>query len=227
MFGCRAALPYGNVPLPRQTPDCTPSSGQIEPCLISYSSERTPMKPLFRLFAITLVCAIAFTLGVSANQQAAPESNFATEVIDLGMVVSDIDKSVKFYKEVIGFEEIDGFKVPPQFALDSGLANKLPLDVRVLVLGKGDKTTKLKLMQFKTSPGARVDNSFIHSSYGYRYLTIAVKNLNAAVAHAEKSGAKPIAKCPVPLPEGFPAGLALANYRDPDGNLIELVGSWQ
>jgi catechol 2,3-dioxygenase-like lactoylglutathione lyase family enzyme len=185
------------------------------------------MKNGSRLLTIGLIGAFAYTLGVAANQPAATESSFATEVIDLGMVVSDIDKSLKFYKEVIGFEEIDGFKVPPQFAVDTGLANKHPLDVHVLVLGKGEKATKLKLMQFKTAPGARVDNTFIHSSYGYRYLTIAVKDVNAAVARADKAGAKPIAKCPVPLPEGFPAGLALANYRDPDGNLVELVGPWK
>src|SRR4029077_17365846 len=117
----------------------------------------------------------------------------------------------KFYKDVVGFKEVGGFKVPPQFALDTGLANKLELDVHALVLGQGETATKLKLMQFKSSPGARVDNTFIHSSYGYRYLTIAVKNLNVAVEAAGKAGAKPIAKCPVPLPEGFPAGLALAN----------------
>ena len=103
----------------------------------------------------------------------------------------------------------------------------LALDVHVLVLRQGEKATKLKLMQFKSSPGARVDNTFIHSSYGFRYLTIAVKDVNAAVARAEKAGAKPIAKCPVPLPVGFPSGLALTNYRDPDGNLVELVGRWQ
>ena len=185
------------------------------------------MKSLTRSLAAVAVCATAFALGVSANQQTAPETNFASEVIDLGMVVSDLDKSLKFYKDVIGFEEADGFKVPGQFALDTGLANNLGLDVHVLVLGKGEKATKLKLMQFKTSPGARVDNTFIHSSYGFRYLTIAVKDVNAAVARAEKAGAKPIAKCPVPLPEGLPAGLALANYRDPDGNLVELVGPWK
>ena len=185
------------------------------------------MKSISRLLAVTAICGVAFSLGVYANQQTETKTNFATEVIDLGMVVSDIEKSVRFYKDVVGFEEIDGFKVPPQFALDTGLANKLPLDVHVLILGKGEKATKLKLMQFKTSPGARVDNTFIHSSYGYRYLTIAVKDLNEAVAKAEKAGAKPIAKCPVPLPEGFPAGVALANYRDPDGNLVELVGSWK
>lgn len=179
-----------------------------------------------RLLCLTGVAIAAFALGGFANQKGG-ESNFATQTIDLGMVVSDIDKSLKFYKEVIGFTETNGFKVPPQFAVDTGLANKLELDVHVLVLGEGETATKLKLMQFKTSPGARVDNAFIHSSYGFRYLTIAVKDLNAAVDHAGKAGSKPIAKCPVPLPEGFPAGLALANYRDPDGNLVELVGPWK
>lgn len=185
------------------------------------------MKIASRLFVPGLIAALAFTIGVSANQTTETESPFATEVIDLGMVVSDLDKSLKFYKDVLGFEEVPGFKVPGDFAVDTGLANKLSLDVHVLVLGKGEKATKLKLMQFKAAPGARVDNTFIHSSYGFRYLTISVKDVNAAVARAEKAGAKPIAKCPVPLPEGFPEGLALANYRDPDGNLIELVGPWK
>jgi len=181
-----------------------------------------------RIVCLTGVAVAAFALGGFANQKADDESNFATQTIDLGMVVSDLDKSLKFYKEVIGFTEVSGFKVPPQFAVDSGLANKHELDVHVLVLGEGATATKLKLMQFKSAPpGARVDNAFIHSSYGYRYLTIAVKNLNAAVERAGKAGSKPIAKCPVPLPEGFPAGLALANYRDPDGNLVELVGTWK
>lgn len=35
-------------------------------------------------------------------------SNFSRQTIDLGMVVSDIEKSVSFYKQVVGFEEIDG-----------------------------------------------------------------------------------------------------------------------
>ena len=180
-----------------------------------------------RVFGMVVVVVAAFALGSSANQKAEDSSNFATQTIDLGMVVSDIEKSLKFYKDVLGFTEVPGFKVPGQFAEDSGLANKHDLEVHVLVLGKGETATKLKLMQFKSAPGSRVDNAFIHSSYGYRYLTLAVKNLNVAVEHANKAGGKLIAKCPVPLPAGFPAGLGLANYRDPDGNLIELVGPWK
>jgi catechol 2,3-dioxygenase-like lactoylglutathione lyase family enzyme len=176
---------------------------------------------------MTGVAVVAFGLGGFANQKSDNGIQFASQTIDLGMVVSDIDKSLKFYKDVLGFTEIKGFKVPAQFALDTGLSNKLELDVHVLVLGEGENATNLKLMQFKSAPGARVDNAFIHSSYGFRYLTIKVKDVNAAVEHANKAGGKLVAKCPVPLPEGLPAGMALANYRDPDGNLVELVGPWK
>jgi len=179
-----------------------------------------------RIACLTGMVVTAFSLGSFANQKA-DESNFATQTIDLGMVVSDLDKSLKFYKDTLGFTEASGFKVPGEFAADAGLANKHDLSVHVLVLGQGPTATKLKLMEFKSAPGARVDNTFIHSSYGYRYLTLAVKDLNAAMDRATKAGGKLVAKCPVPLPAGFPEGLGLANYRDPDGNLIELVGPWK
>lgn len=172
-------------------------------------------------------CALlAGTYFVQANF-IADESNFSSTTIDLGTVVSDLEKSVKWYKDVVGFGELDGFDVPAGFATDVGLTNKLPFHVHVLTLGEGETATKLKLMQFKDNPGARVDNSTIHASYGFRYLTIFVKDLNKSVARADMHGAKPIAKGVQPLPAGFPEGVGLAIYRDPDGNLVELVGPWK
>src|SRR3954466_2113999 len=106
-----------------------------------------------RISCFTAVMVIAFALGGLANQKA-EESNFATQTIDIGMVVSDLEKSLKFYKDVLGFTEVTGFKVPGDFAADSGLANKHELDVHVLVLGQGATATKLKLMDFKSVPGA-------------------------------------------------------------------------
>lgn len=170
---------------------------------------------------------VALGTLIGRAQQDSSDTPFATPTIDIGMCVSDADKSLAFYKDVLGFREAPAFDVPAQFSTDTGLSNNLPLHVHVLTLGDGPGATKLKLIQTKTSPGARVDQSYIHSTYGIRYLTIVVKDVNAAVNHAAEHGAKPIAKCPQPLPAGFPEGLALANFRDPDGNLIELVGPWK
>ncbi len=82
----------------------------------------------------------------SDSKQAA---EFATTTIDIGCVVSDIEKSVEFYTEAIGFTEVTGFSVPADFAKQAGLTDSKQLDIRVLVLGEGEGATKLKLMQIK------------------------------------------------------------------------------
>jgi lactoylglutathione lyase len=164
--------------------------------------------------------------GAVAQPQPA-DSPFASTTIDLGTVVSDLDRSTEWYVNVIGFEELDPFDVPGEFGKKTGLSNNLPFHVHVLSLGRSESATKLKLMQFKTSPGARVDQTFVHSTYGFRYLTIFVADLAAAVARAEKAGAKPIADGVVAIPESLAQGTGLAVFRDPDGNFVELVGPWK
>jgi catechol 2,3-dioxygenase-like lactoylglutathione lyase family enzyme len=145
-------------------------------------------------------------------------------VIDLGVVVSDVDASVKFYTEAIGFKEVDGFKVPAGFAKDAGLTDDKPLDIRVLQLGDDENATKLKLMQLPGVKSKKSDNRFIHSQLGISYLTIFVVDTAKALDRLEKAGVKPLAKGPVGLPEPLPQGVFLTVVRDPDGNLIELVG---
>lgn len=161
---------------------------------------------------------------VAGETPVADESPFASKTIDIGTVVSDLDRSVKWYTEALGLKALDPFDVPGDFAKQIGLSNNLPFQVRVLVLGEGEQATKLKLMQFKTAPGARVDQSYLHSTYGFRYLTLFVKDIDASLARAAKQGARPIAEGVKPLPPGFPEGIYIAVLRDPDGNFVELVG---
>ncbi len=147
--------------------------------------------------------------------------------IDVGCVVTDIDKSVRFYTEGIGFREAKGFEVPSDVARDAGLTDMRPLAVRVLVLGDDATATKLKLMQIAGTLPRTGDNDFIHSHTGFRYLTIMVTDTEAVLARLEKLGAKPIAKGPVDLPDSLAPGLSLTCVRDPDGNIVELIGPQQ
>jgi catechol 2,3-dioxygenase-like lactoylglutathione lyase family enzyme len=155
----------------------------------------------------------------------AEESAFTRSTIDLGCVVSDLDTSVRFYTEGIGFKELKGFDVPAALAADAGLTDGKPLAIRVLVLGEGESATKLKLMQVAGTTPRTGDTDFIHSHTGFRYLSIFVTDTDAALARLAKLGVKPIAKSPVALPASLaPAGTHLACVRDPDGNLVELIG---
>jgi catechol 2,3-dioxygenase-like lactoylglutathione lyase family enzyme len=161
---------------------------------------------------------------MSGTAADARKNEFARGTIDLGVVVSDVKKAVKFYTDAIGFKEAPGFSVGADFCADAGLTNHRKLDIHVLVLDDGDTATKLKLMEVPGVNSKPSDNTYIHSQLGYSYLTIYVADANAALARLKRAGVQPLAKGPVPLPPDLPPGLALTVVRDPDGNLIELIG---
>ena len=154
----------------------------------------------------------------------APAGEFSSLTMDLGMVVGDLEKSARFYADALGFREVPGFDVPASMGADSGLTDAGAFRVRVFILSEGPGATRLKLMQFKSAPGARPDNAFIHSTLGLRYLTIFISDTGAAMNRLARAGVKPLAKGPCPLPEGFPKGIFLTCVKDPDGNMVELVG---
>jgi catechol 2,3-dioxygenase-like lactoylglutathione lyase family enzyme len=178
-----------------------------------------------RLAVLVAAAAVVLSGGWLVTAADAPSAEFARGTIDLGVVVSDIDKAVKFYTESIGFKEVQGFSVDAQMCADAGLTDHKKLDIRVLVLEDDPSATRLKLMSLPGVKSKQTDNGFIHSQLGYSYLTINVTDGTQALARLKSTGVKPIAKGPVKIPESLvPGGLSLIVVRDPDGNLIELIG---
>lgn len=151
-------------------------------------------------------------------------SEFARTTIDLGVVVSDIEKAAAFYRDAIGLKELNGFEVGADFATDAGLTDRQSLSIRVFALGEDETATKLKLMQVPGANSVASRSESIHAQLGFSYITVFVNDTKAAMRRLEKMGVKPLAKGPVPLPEGFPQGVFLTVVKDPDGNFVELVG---
>ena len=172
------------------------------------------------LIALVVFCLSACALLAGAAGTGGTKAEFARTTIDLGIVVSDVEKAAQFYKNALGFTEVPGFDVSKEMAGDSGLSDYEAFSVRVLVLANETNATRIKIMQFPESPGKKVDNKFINPSLGYSYLTIFVSNTTAAVERAKKAGVVPV-KEPYQLGGG---NSYLTLVRDPDGNIIELVG---
>ncbi|QEG20473.1 VOC family protein [Mariniblastus fucicola] len=165
-----------------------------------------------------LVCAVGSSfISAGSNQD---ESEFTKPTIDIGCVVSDIDASVKFYTEAIGFEQTSEFKVGAEYANKVGLTDNKPLDVKVLTLGTGAGATQLKLMQVD-GESAKAAHDHIHTTLGYSYLTIYVKSTEAAMKRLKDAGVETVAESPLPI-EGAEQ-ITLTLIRDPDGNIIELI----
>jgi predicted enzyme related to lactoylglutathione lyase len=156
---------------------------------------------------------------MAAAKQSGPRAEFARTTIDLGMVVSDVEKAAKFYGEALGFKELSGFDVPAQMAADTGLTDNRPFKVRVFVLGDEPAATRLKIM---TIPGAglkKVDNQYIGTSLGFRYLTINVADLTKALERLKQHGVAPVRE-----PYRLGGNSYLVLVKDPDGNTVELIG---
>lgn len=166
------------------------------------------------LSAISLLFASPY--GVRAA-----DKDFASTTIDLGLVVSDVNKTVKFFTETIGFKEVKGFSVSADFCNGAGLTNAEALDIRVLVLGDGKSATKLKVMQAPKTKSKKAPNDYIVTQLGYSYISIFINDTNAALKRLKKAGVVPIAKGPVLIGKG---PLYLTVVRDPDGNFVELIG---
>lgn len=174
-----------------------------------------------------LLCAMMMLLLVGcASMQTGKVAtkDFTSTTVDFGIVVSDINRSLEFYTKGLGLTEASTFDVPAGMGRESGLSDGKPFKVHVLKLGEGPTATSVKLMQFCDAPGVRADHSFIHSTLGVSYLTIYVQDTNAAVARAKAAGVEVMAKGPVNLKPYLDVDLYLTCVRDPDGNIIELVG---
>lgn len=147
-------------------------------------------------------------------------ANFSKPIVDIGIVVSDLEKSAKFYTESLGMTEVKGFSVTGELGRKIGLIDNHATDIRVFVPAEADSATRIKIMSFKEAPGKAADQAFIHSTLGIRYMTFYVSSADATLQRLTKTGVKPIGETPVDLGNNS----RLITVRDPDGNFIELIG---
>lgn len=127
----------------------------------------------------------------------------AKPAVDLGIVISESERSLAFYCGLLGLEHVADIPMPVG---GGGTMHRVQC---------GD--TLLKLVRFDTTPPAAAGGG-IAGALGYRYLTMIVSNLDEIMQELADSGV-PIA---VPVTELRP-GVRIGMVEDPDGNWVEFV----
>jgi catechol 2,3-dioxygenase-like lactoylglutathione lyase family enzyme len=122
--------------------------------------------------------------------------------IDLGIVVRDIEASLAFYRDTLGFV--------PAGDSDMGGGGHMWR----LLCG----TTTIKLWHFEREPAEANPPGGINKAIGSRYWTISVANLVEVVADCEAKGYT----IAMPTRE-IRAGVTIAMIEDPDGYWVELL----
>ncbi len=163
---------------------------------------------------------LAITAPALTRVSLAAESEFSKAVIDIGMVVKDSDRTAQFLTNVVGFKEVRGFSVNADVARKIGLIDGYPADVRVFMLEGVEPATRIKVLSFPKAEAKQADQAFIHSTVGFRYLTLYVKDMNPVLERLKKAGVRTLGETPMEMG----TGTWLVAIRDPDGNFIEFVG---
>lgn len=146
----------------------------------------------------------------------AQESAAALGVAAIGLVVSNIEESEKFYTEVIGMEPVGSFNLSPEWSDEAGAANGRPFSVKMFKLVDRNTSTILKLAYFDKIE-ARPQQTGVDTHAGVNYLTFNYSDFQLVVNRLDRLKIKRLGWV---KREHY----QLIFIRDPDGVFIELVG---
>lgn len=130
-------------------------------------------------------------------------ANVVKDSIDLGIVIRDPDRSLGFYRDVLGLELVGEIPMP----VGGGTMYRLACG-----------TTVLKLVHPADEPPAANPPGGIPGGYGIRYLTISVDNLTEVTNECTAAGHTVV----VP-PREIRDGVSISIVEDPDGNWVEFL----
>lgn len=166
-----------------------------------------------------LLLIFGIVAGMMINFTAHSQSNFSSNLIGSGVVVSDLDRSLEFYIDGIGMVQAYTFTITEEFSKRSGLSNGVPVEVSVLKLENSPNANEWKLMSFGNEQ-SKSKPKYIQDGTGVQYITINVKALNPVIKRLKEKGVKLLGSTPTPLNEN----LHFVLVQDPDGIFIELIG---
>lgn len=139
-----------------------------------------------------------------------------TVPMEVGICCADLDALAAFYTGVMGLTLVNRVTVPADKARATGLTAH-GYDVARLQTPYGER---IKLLQPAVAPEPAVRGAAILDRQGAAYLTFIVRDLRGVVRDLESKG---VVFDSAPAPMEVRPGTWLAFFRDPEGNVLELV----
>ena len=160
------------------------------------------------------------TVGAMVSAQALAPTRVEA-VAAVGMTVSDMDRAVKFYSQVLSFQKISDVEV---FGKDyEALQGLFGLRMRVVQMQLGKET--LILTKYLTPPGDPIPLDSHSNDLWFQHIAIVVNDMDRAYKHLRQHDIQHVSTAPQLLPESLKAaaGIRAFYFRDPDGHNLELI----
>jgi catechol 2,3-dioxygenase-like lactoylglutathione lyase family enzyme len=165
-----------------------------------------------------LKCLLVFALlgGVCLYAEVRPAA-----MGPISVTVGDLDRSVKFFTEVLSFEK-DAVREAHLESFDR-LTGVFGTNIRVADLHLG--TERLQLVEYVTPQGRPFPGQSRSNDGWFQHIAIVVSDMDKAYERLKKAKVHHISTVPQTLPAWNPdaGGIKAFYFRDPDNHALELI----
>jgi catechol 2,3-dioxygenase-like lactoylglutathione lyase family enzyme len=163
-------------------------------------------------YALALIKAFLISV-VSLSQ--------VTKVEAVGITVKEMDRSLKFYTEVLGFKKISDTEYKGESV--EKLKGLFGLNTRVARLRLGDEY--IELTDYLTTGGRSIPEDARSNDLFFQHIAIVVSDMDKAYQQVRKYKVEYVSTAPQTLPKSIPAaeGIKAFYFHDPDNHNLELI----
>lgn len=144
-----------------------------------------------------------------------------TKVESVGITVKDMDRSLKFYTDVLGFKKLSDAEFKGESI--EKLSGLFGINTRVARLQLGDEI--IELTDYLTTGGRSIPEDQKSNDLFFQHIAIVVSDMEKAYEHIKKFNVEHVSTAPQTLPKSIPAaeGIKAFYFHDPDNHNLELI----
>ena len=157
----------------------------------------------------------------SAEPRSGRETIPISAVDTIGMTVSDMDRAVRFFTDVLTFEKTsDGEVAGREYELLTGVFGAR---MRIVRLRLGDET--LELTEFLAPKGRAIPADMRPNDRSFQHVAIIVSDMSEAYDRLRRAGVRHGSTGPQRLPDwnANAGGISAFYFRDPDQHFLEIL----
>jgi catechol 2,3-dioxygenase-like lactoylglutathione lyase family enzyme len=161
------------------------------------------------------------TIDASQDHRAGSASLSVSSVQSVGMTVSDMDRAVNFYTQVLSFTKNSDIELAGrEYELLSGVFGAR---MRVVRLTLGEES--IELTEFLAPKGRPVPADMRPNDRGFQHIAVIVSDMDRAYARLREAGVEHASTGPQTLPawNRNAAGIKAFYFRDPDRHFLEIL----
>ncbi len=139
----------------------------------------------------------------------------------IGITVTDLDRSVKFYTEVLKFQLVSEKEMAGEEV--ESLFNVFGARIRVATLKLGEE--RIELTDYLTPGGRKIPEDAKSNDLIFQHIAIVVSDMDSAYRWLRQNHVQQVSTGPQTLPPSIPeaAGVKAFYFQDPDGHNLEVI----